>query len=72
MTDPTHPADGNPTNLRHCTHPDCERRYYARGLCFLHYQRLREGRLREGRPLDGRRPRPDRPRLPAKFKVPRP
>ena len=37
--DPEFPADGNPTNLRHCTWPDCEGMYYARGMCVDHYTR---------------------------------
>lgn len=62
MTDPTHPADGNPTNLRHCTVGRCRRPFYARGMCATHYQRwLAYGTPTPMRAKGGRR-------LPASFK----
>lgn len=53
-------ADGNPTNLRKCTVEDCDRPFFARGMCARHYRRWYDGRrVKERR----------RPRLPTSFKV---
>lgn len=49
-------ADGNPTNLRHCTVPGCRRKFYARGLCQKHYSQARL----EGFPEGWTPPRPKR------------
>lgn len=53
-------ADGNPTNLRHCTVDGCDHPFYARGLCNVHYLR----RYR-GEPLV----RPRRKPLPESFRL---
>lgn len=43
-------ADGNPTNLRHCTVPGCRRPFYARQVCQHHYLLDYRGLPRRGRP----------------------
>lgn len=58
-------ADGNPTNLRHCTIDGCHGRYQARGLCNRHYMAW----LTHGTPVPDAGPRQP---LPASWKVPRP
>ncbi len=60
-------AEGNPTNLRTCTVPGCDRSFYARGLCEPDYQEW----ARTGKPLAfiPKRHRRPRHRLPPSFKV---
>jgi len=62
-------ADGNPTNLRHCTVEGCRRPFYARSLCQRHYWRVYNRGTTDDPPRRRRGPLPESWRLLRMFRV---